>query len=755
MKDLRLLLLLLIFGLPLHAQVPTVIAPEKWDDMKRSGQLNNGLYVMAKDNAQAQPLLSLVQAPPPSVQASASCNCMFQLDNTYQVVPFTWGNPPQYRNDDASSPLIPIPFNFCFYGQTFTDLYINNNGNVSFGTPYGTFSATGFPTNQVTMIAPFWADVDTQNPISGVVYYKITATYVIVRWQTVGYFSQHADKLNDFQLILSDGSDPILPVGSNVSFCYGDMEWTTGDASGGNNGFGGTAATVGANLGDGVNYIQIGTFDQPGVNYNGPLGAPSGVSWLDNQQFFFDVCNTGNGNNIPPIMTAAQVCDTLTLCVGDTLPITATFFSPEPAQTTAITVTPSGTGYFNIINTPGNTATLIGGFVGLNSNIGYNTLIISGTDNGNPAQTTSGNVVVNVIPGPTALFTSTSVCPNAQMVFNSNGSTSVAGNGPINVWHWDFNDPAIANGSDTSNVQNPNYVYNTSGTYTVNLTVTDSLGCSDTVNFTVLVYPLPDINFSATPTSGCAPLCVDFTDLTTVTNSTVTQWAWNFGDGSTSNVQNPNYCYPVDGLYTVTLSATSAEGCTFTDSIVNMISVQPGPQAAFTLTPQPATINNPTITFTDQSTGSPSAWEWDFGSNAASSNLQSPTFTYEDTGTFCVRLVVFGPNNSCPDTTIQCLEISPEILIYIPNTFTPNGNGLNDDFMPSFSDVADINTFEMYVFDRWGNLIFTSNDKYTGWDGKVQGSSKLCQTDTYVYKVHIVDRNGQEYDYIGHVNLVR
>jgi hypothetical protein len=105
----------------------------------------------------------------------------------------------------------------CFYGQNINSVYINNNGNVSFGAAYGTFTANSFPDPTFIMVAPFWADVDTRGNGSGVVYYKLTANYLIVRWQSVGYYSMYDDKLNDFQLILTDGSDPILPAGNNVS----------------------------------------------------------------------------------------------------------------------------------------------------------------------------------------------------------------------------------------------------------------------------------------------------------------------------------------------------------------------------------------------------------------------------------------------------------------------------------------------------------------------------------------------------------
>jgi len=198
-------------------------------------------------------------------------------------------------NDDSSSSLIALPFDFDFYGSMQTDFYINNNGNISFGNRYGTYSSTGFPINGYPLLAGFWADVDTRPASGGDVWYKIEDHRVTVIWDAVGYFSNGTDKLNTFEIIFSDGTDPLIGIGNNVAFSYGDMQWTTGSASGGTDGFGGTPATVGINKGDGENYAQIGRFDHEGTDYDGPHGAYAGVSWLDNQLFTFSAQTT----NIP------------------------------------------------------------------------------------------------------------------------------------------------------------------------------------------------------------------------------------------------------------------------------------------------------------------------------------------------------------------------------------------------------------------------------------------------------------------------
>jgi len=199
-----------------------------------------------------------------------------------------------FRNDDGSSAAIPLPFNFNLYGTIYTQVFINNNGNLTFTTDLSTFTPFAFPSTPLAIVAPFFADVDTRNLASGVVWYKFTGNRLAVTWDSTGYFGSHADKLNTFQCIISDGLDPFLGLGNNVCFSYGDMEWTTGDASGGVGGFFGAPATVGINEGNGIDYATLGRFDRPGTYYGGPGVDSNGISYLDCQNFCLNVSNVGN-----------------------------------------------------------------------------------------------------------------------------------------------------------------------------------------------------------------------------------------------------------------------------------------------------------------------------------------------------------------------------------------------------------------------------------------------------------------------------
>ncbi len=335
--------------------------PQDYEQMKNAGQLNaHANYVIVQPDQQIRNSANARYSGPMQTQ-STTCNCIVPLDTTFTIVPFNGYQAPDYRNDDGSSSALMIPFNFNFFGVNYDSLFINNNGNISFGAPYSTFTAMAFPNSSFQMIAPFWADVDTRAALSGLVYYKITPTHMIVKWEQVGYYSSHDDLLSTFQLIITDGLDTILPAGSNVSFCYGDMQWTTGDASSGVGGFGGSPSTTGVNQGNGTDYFQVAQCDATGNTFDGPYGLNDGVDWLDNQEIYF---NTSLLGNVPPLVMNSTICDTIDVYTGDTLRsinqdsvmFDFYFMTPEINQNvTAIISTnapASALSYVQTVNTP-------------------------------------------------------------------------------------------------------------------------------------------------------------------------------------------------------------------------------------------------------------------------------------------------------------------------------------------------------------------------------------------------------------------
>jgi len=170
-------------------------------------------------------------------------------------------------NDDGSTGLINLstafPAGLRFYGRLYPGLYINNNGNVSFDAATGTFTPNAFPRPEPAnpLIAPWWADIDTRNQVGvgtgNLVYWDITPGRLVVTWFDTGYFANHIDRRVSVQMILTDASAFGIAGAFDVEFRYNRCEWTTGDASGGTGGFGGTPAQAGFDAGDGINTLTL------------------------------------------------------------------------------------------------------------------------------------------------------------------------------------------------------------------------------------------------------------------------------------------------------------------------------------------------------------------------------------------------------------------------------------------------------------------------------------------------------------------
>jgi hypothetical protein len=177
--------------------------------------------------------------------------------------PEGFGQLAMQSNDDGSSNLLNLPFGIDFFGAQYQQFFINNNGNITFVTSLGSYTPQPFPVSNQPMIAPYWADVDTRggvpsgNPPSNAVYVASpNANTAVVTWHNVGYYGRRTDKLNNFQLVLRNRSD----TGSgnfDFDFRYQQLQWTTGDASGGINGLGGVPAQAGYDDGRGVNYYTL------------------------------------------------------------------------------------------------------------------------------------------------------------------------------------------------------------------------------------------------------------------------------------------------------------------------------------------------------------------------------------------------------------------------------------------------------------------------------------------------------------------
>ncbi|MCP4125408.1 MAG: PKD domain-containing protein [Bacteroidetes bacterium] len=321
----------------------------------------------------------------------------------------------------------------------------------------------------------------------------------------------------------------------------------------------------------------------------------------------------------------------------------------------------------------------------------------------------------------------------------------------VNQWNWDFAD------GQSSIEQHPNHIYPVAGFYDTELAVTSNHGCQDTIIRAVEIYPLPDVKFTVDTNFGCQPFLAFFTDSTEIPQPyTLADWQWTFGD-STGNWfdQHPNHTYWDEqlgdfsvGVYSVSLQVTSSNGCVADTVYENYMTEYPKPDALFDVDPLRRNILFPKFKVTDQASPNVESWFYEWGDGETSTD-QNPEHEYQDTGYYdIVQYVItqFG----CMDTAEVRVIVDPEFRFYIPSAFTPDEDQVNDNFA---GYGIGIKKYAMYIFDRWGELIFESNDYEIRWDGSYKGSQ--VQNGVYVYFFDILDVEDETHEYRGHVTLFR
>ncbi len=314
------------------------------------------------------------------------------------------------------------------------------------------------------------------------------------------------------------------------------------------------------------------------------------------------------------------------------------------------------------------------------------------------------------------------------------------------------------NNTTLNAVYTPSAAEYAAGTFTLTLTTNDPTGpctfASSNVTFTIFQNPV--VNFSVDIPKGCPVHCVQFTDLSTVGGGDViVGWVWNFGEGGAPNItQNPGNCYEITGLYDVTLTVTSNNGCSSTLMNPGFVEVYPKPIAEFTPTPNPASILDPVVTLNNGSSADVISWQYFYGDgDSIGFTTASPTHTYPNVASSTYLATLYVANiYGCLDTVQHYVEIGPEFTFFIPNAFTPNGDGTNDYFFGQGIGIVD---YDLYIFDRWGNEIFHGKNLYDLWDGRANGGDNVAQQDVYVWKVRLTDVFGKKHNYIGTVTLVK
>ena len=350
----------------------------------------------------------------------------------------------------------------------------------------------------------------------------------------------------------------------------------------------------------------------------------------------------------------------------------------------------------------------------------------------------TGTVTVSVRPDVSFSFSANNdtVCPGDPVMITS---MPESGTPPYTI---------TDSNNDIVNINNIVYPYQQQ-TYTY--TVTDACGLTASDMLTINTYTVPPVSIQADVLNGCEPLSVNF--LTPQNNDNYI-YTWEFTNGSRSDIAqgaNVKHIFDRYGLYDVSVSVVSDKGCKNSIKINDLIDVYRNPEAKFITNPQTVSIIDPQINFTNLSQWA-DKYTWSFG-DGDSSNVVNPYHKYDNIQVYNVKLISIT-NEGCVDSVMQQVIVENEPTVYVPTAFSPDGDNINDLFEIKANGI-DLDNYNLKIYDRWGEIIFESNDLYHSWDGKAKSSDNYVKNGTYIWFLVVKYENGIEYEKSGIVTVIR
>ena len=470
-----------------------------------------------------------------------------------------------------------------------------------------------------------------------------------------------------------------------------------------------------------------GTWSGTGVSANvfDPLTAGAGVYNL-----------TYNTNSVPTVSLCPDV-STLQVNVFTIPQPTITQVGPycntmAPAQ---LIVSPTG-GVFGGVNT--NAVSSTGLFDPQIAVIGANTIGYTVTS-GPCVKTTSIDINVEKFIPATLTSSVGPYCYN-DMPTNLNGIVLTTGG----TW----SGPGV-------NANNFNPTFSGAGTfiltYNTHSSPTASL-CPDVSTIAVHVNPQPIANIVTSTITSCVPGRITFSSPNVNTGTGF----WSFGDNATASGLSATHTYTAPGNYFVTLDYMDDIGCRVYTQMPMPIVIYPSPKADFDITPSAnISIANPDVVFMNTSTVlQNNTYYWNIG-NIMQSTALNASYQFSEHGFMYVTLIATN-EYGCTDTITKVVNVANDYGIWVPNSFTPNGDGLNDDFRAIVSPYGlDLSYYKMEIFDRWGERLFTTSDFALGWNGAVNNNGDALKDDVYVYKIQYKTADGEVKNKTGHVTLIK
>jgi len=341
------------------------------------------------------------------------------------------------------------------------------------------------------------------------------------------------------------------------------------------------------------------------------------------------------------------------------------------------------------------------------------------------------------------------ICLNSSSEINITSSAQL----PYQInFDLDNGNMISGNGNGPYNVEWP-----TIGVKNIELVIIKN-GCSSEAAFdTIVVNESPTANFIIQNGATCEDIPLFFQNLS---NDTSLNTIWHFGDvftdDDTSATYNSSHTYSSPGTYNIKLVVENIFGCKDSLNLSSGLNIYPTPVADFSFHPEQISIIDPVVNFSDMSNVG-YYWNWDFGDmyniNFNTSTEKNPQHIYSDTGAYVVCMKVASVHG-CIDSICKGLEIGYPPKIIAPTAFTPNGDNINDFFFIK-GDNYDWSTFEIYIYNRWGELVYESRDRLEGWDGTHKNTGEKAPDAMYSFFIRVKDHNGKTHKLVKSLMLYR
>jgi len=309
------------------------------------------------------------------------------------------------------------------------------------------------------------------------------------------------------------------------------------------------------------------------------------------------------------------------------------------------------------------------------------------------------------------------------------------------TWLWDFGD-----GIGTSTDENPNYTYTSPGDYTVTLNASSSDGCTLPDEISTTITYSPDVLDIITLPEELE--CLE--DAVQFESPVIAQYyEWDFGDGNGSTEANPVHSYENEGIYAVALTVIDSSTCDIINATTTTVEVIANPDPLFTISTDTAELNEVVI-FSFPNNSNVSDFTWNFDDGSTNSSVEISEHFYNQTGEYEICLTI-ATQNGCPASHCERLIVETEAAVGVPNAFSPNGDGYNDILYVRGFNVLELN---FKLFNRWGELVFETNNLDEGWDGIYKGQSH--EMDVFAYLLNARLTTGELIkDETGNITLLR